>query len=1060
MFLVNMSLKSPYTIVAMALAIVLLGAQSLTSMNVSILPRIPLPVVEVLTVFPGMNVYNTEMDITEQMERIILQAPYIRSVKSESLVGISMIQIRFRSSYPLSSGVSMVTSLVYSSLKYLPPGIFPPIIIPFGISAIPIADLVLSSKELTQMQMFDIGYFNVRSQMGTVPGVAAPPVFGGLSRQIQVYTNNTALLARGLTIWDVVNALNRQNIVWPAGFAKIGDMSYNVFVNALLGPVKTIGDVPVKVEHGQPVYIRDVAQAKDSYRIQTNPVRVDGRKSVYIPVLKQEGANTVKVIDATRDAINTFYGLPKSLDISLVFDQSVYIRDSVASLEREGIVGILLTAAMILLFLGNVRSTLIITTSIPLSLLVGFVMLNATGQTINIMTLGGLALAIGRLVDDAIVVLENTNRHLEMGKAPAQAALDGAGEVAMPVMASTIATMIVFSPVLFLLGKGKFLFTPLAAAVAYSMLASYFVSMTLVPVLSAWFLKPESAYKNNRSLFRRGIERFNEYFNRMKTFYRGYLKIALRHRGPVSILIFLAFVGSFFLFSQIGTQYFPPDDTGAFIIQMRLPDGSRIEKTDAISARVDAAIRRIIPAKDIVHIVINEGVRPGWDAMYTTNLWSHMAFILVQLNPSNERKRSMWDFEDELRPYLAAHFPNVEFYYESSSIITQILAGSGEAPIDIQLLGASYRQLGQIAHEIADHIRTFPGATDVRVKQNIHYPSMFIDVDRSKAQFLGVSELDVEKDVITSLVTNVAIGENFWVDQRTGNPYFLTAQYPEDKINSMDALSNILVRQNMGTDTAHSGSKNPPIYLRDIADIRRITIPPAIFHYNVERVVDVLVNVSHEPGVSLGGVGDKIDDYMAHYKLPEGYAWRESGMLASMHRSFGSMGMAVLLAMALVYLALVAQFQSFLDPFIIMMSVPFGLIGVFAMLYATHTGINVESLIGVIMDIGIGVSNSVLLVEFAIRLREQGAPLYRAVVEAGSTRLRPILMTAIGTILAMIPTAVGMGVGSGAEEPLARAVIGGLIVMTVLTLVQVPIFYAILHTWEEKWKARKLARTS
>ncbi|MEC4682778.1 MAG: efflux RND transporter permease subunit [Nitrospirota bacterium] len=1054
MFLVKMSLKSPYTIIAMALAIVLMGAQSLSSMNVSILPRIPLPVVEVLTVFPGMNVYNTEMDITEQMERIILQAPYIRSVKSESLVGISMIQIRFRSSYSLSAGVSMVTSLVYSSLKYLPPGIFPPIIIPFGISAIPIADLVLSSKELTQMQMFDLGFFNVRSQMGTVPGVAAPPVFGGLSRQIQVFTNNTALLARGLTIWDVVNALNRQNIIWPAGFAKIGDMSYNVFVNALLGPVKTIGDVPIKVEHGQPVFIKDVAKARDSYRIQTNPVRVDGRKSVYIPVLKQEGANTVKVINATQNAIKTFYGLPKSLDISLVFDQSVYIRDSVSSLEREGLIGILLTAAMILLFLGNVRSTLIITTSIPLSLLVGFVMLNATGQTINIMTLGGLALAIGRLVDDAIVVLENTNRHLEMGKSPAQAALDGAGEVAMPVLASTIATMIVFSPVLFLLGKGKYLFTPLAAAVAYSMLASYFVSMTLVPVLSSWFLKPESYYRQSRSLFRRGVEAFNRFFDRFRNLYRTYLKIALHHRLPVSLLIFLAFVGSFFLFSQIGSEYFPPDDTGAFIIQLRLPVGSRIEKTDAISARVDAAIRRIIPAKDIVHVVINEGVRPGWDAMYTTNLWAYEAFALVQLVPSDKRNRSMWDFEHDLRPYLVSHFPNVEFYFASSSIITQILSGSGEAPIDIQLLGPSYRTLGTLAHKIVDHIRTLPGTTDVRVKQNIHYPSMYIDVDRSKAQFLGVSELDVERNVITSLVTNVAIGENFWVDQTTGNPYFLTAQYPEDKINSMDALSNILVRQFKGSDFAQSGSVDPPIYLRDIATIKRITIPPAIFHYNVQRVVDILVNVTHDPGVSLGGVGNRIDDYLAHFSMPEGYSWRESGMLASMHRSFGSMGLAVMLAMALVYLALVAQFQSFLDPFIIMMSVPFGLIGVFSMLYATGTGINVESLIGVIMDIGIGVSNSVLLVEFAIRLREQGAPLYRAVVEAGATRLRPILMTAIGTILAMIPTAIGMGVGSGAEEPLARAVIGGLMVMTILTLVQVPIFYVILHTWEERWKTR------
>jgi len=1054
MFLVKMSLKSPYTIIAMALAIVLMGAQSLSSMNVSILPRIPLPVVEVLTVFPGMNVYNTEMDITEQMERIILQAPYIRSVKSESLVGISMIQIRFRSTYSLSAGVSMVTSLVYSSLKYLPPGIFPPIIIPFGISAIPIADLVLSSKELTQMQMFDLGFFNVRSQMGTISGVAAPPVFGGLSRQIQVFTNNTALLARGLTIWDVVNALNRQNIIWPAGFAKIGDMSYNVFVNALLGPVKTIGDVPVKVEHGQPVFIKDIANARDSYRIQTNPVRVDGRKSVYIPVLKQEGANTVKVINATREAIKNFYGLPKSLDISLVFDQSVYIRDSVSSLEREGIVGILLTAAMILIFLGNVRSTLIITTSIPLSLLVGFVMLNATGQTINIMTLGGLALAIGRLVDDAIVVLENTNRHIEMGKSPAQAALDGAGEVSMPVMASTIATMIVFSPVLFLLGKGKYLFTPLAAAVAYSMLASYFVSMTLVPVLAAWFLKPESYYRKSQSVFRRGVEAFDRSFDRGRNLYRKYLKIALLHRLPVSVLIFLAFVGSFFLFSQIGSEYFPPDDTGAFIIQMRLPVGSRIEKTDAISARVDAAIRRIIPAKDIVHVVINEGVRPGWDAMYTTNLWAHMAFALIQLVPSDKRKRSMWDFEHELRPYLVSHFPNVEFYFESSSIITQILSGSGEAPIDIQLLGPSYRTLGVLAHKIADHIRTLPGTTDVRVKQNIHYPSLFINVDRSKAQFLGVSELDVERNVITSLVTNVAIGENFWVDQNTGNPYFLTAQYPEDKINSMDALSNILVRQLRGSDHAESGAKNPPIYLRDIASIHRITLPPAIFHYNVERVLDILVNVTNDPGISLGGVGNKIDSYLSRLKLPEDYRWRESGMLASMHRSFGSMGLAVLLALALVYLALVAQFQSFLDPFIIMLSVPFGLIGVFAMLYATGTGINVESLIGVIMDIGIGVSNSVLLVEFAIRLRERGAPLYRAVVEAGATRLRPILMTAIGTILAMIPTAIGMGVGSGAEEPLARAVIGGLMVMTILTLVQVPIFYVILHTWEERWKAR------
>ena len=1054
MFLVKASLKSPYSIVAFALAILLLGAQSISSMNISIFPKIPVPDVEVLTVFPGMNIYDVEMDITEQMERFILQAPYIRSIKSESLVGISLINVRFRSAYSLAAGVSMMVSMVYSSMKYLPPGIFPPIIIPFGVSAIPIADIVLNSKELTQMQLYDIGYFNIRSQMGTIPGAAAPPVFGGLSRQVQVYTNNTALLNRGLSIWDVVQTLNRQNVIWPAGFAKIGTQSYNVFVNALLGEPNEINKVPIKIEHGQPVYIKDIGQAKDSYRIQTNPVRVDGRKSVYIPLLKQSGANTIKVVDATRKALHTFYGLPKSLKLSMIFDQSVYIKDSVDSLEREGIVGIVLTALMILVFLGNFRATFIIFTSIPLSLLTGISLLNATGQTINIMTLGGLALAIGRLVDDSIVVLENTNRHLELGKDPYTAALDGAGEVAMPVLASTIATMIVFSPVLFLVGKGKFLFTPLAAAVAFSMLASYFVSMTLVPVLSRWFMKPESHYEGRDTMFLRSVHRFNRAFGRFRNGYREVLLNALARRRIFSLLLGLAFLCSFFLVSQIGSEYFPPDDTGAFIISVRLPVGSRIELTDAYMTRIDSAIRRVIPKKDIVTVVANEGVRPGWASMYTTNLWAHMAFILVQMSPSTNRKHSVWVWEEKLRTYLARQFPNIEFDFESSSIITQVLSGSGEAPIDIQIMGPSYGKLGEISKDIRDRIKQIPGTLDVRVKQNFHYPSMYVKVDRDKAAFLGVSELDVERQVITSLVTDAAIGENFWVDPASGNPYFLTAQYPEDRINSMDALDNILIRPLGSSDVTASKAASPPIYLRDIASIRRITIPPAIFHYNVQRVVDVLVNIRHARGVSMGGVGSKIEGIMKGYSLPEGYSWKETGMLASMHRSFGSMGIAVLLAMALVYLALVAQFQSFLDPFIIMLSVPFGLIGVVAMLYLTGSGFNVESMIGIIMDIGIGVSNSVLLVEFAIRLREKGAPLVRAVVEAGATRLRPILMTAVGTVLAMIPTAVGMGEGSGPEEPLARAVIGGLMVMTVLTLFQVPILFVLFHQIADRLKAR------
>ncbi len=1055
MFLVRFSLKSPYTIIAFALAIVLLGSQSLSSMNVSIFPQIPDPDVEVLTVFPGLSPYEVETEITEQMERIILQAPYIRSIKSNSVTGISMINVRYRSSYSLAAGVSMTVSMVYSSLKYLPPGVFPPIIIPFGVSAIPIADIVLESKELSQMQLYDIGYYNVRSQMGTVPGAAAPPVFGGMSRQIQVYTNNTALLARGLSIWDIAQTLNRQNIIWPAGVTTYGTQNYDVFVNALLGGPKSFNNVPIKFDHGQPVYIKDVGEAKDSYRLQFNPVRVDGRKSVYFPLLKQSGANTIKVVEATRKALKSFYGLPKSLHMSVIFDQSVYIKDSVASLEREGIVGIILTAFMILVFLGNVRATAIIFTSIPLSLLTGITLLHMTGQTINIMTLGGLALAIGRLVDDSIVVLENTNRHIEMGEDLYSASLEGAGEVAMPVLASTIATMIVFSPVLFLVGKGKFLFTPLAAAVAFSMMASYLVSMTLVPVLSRWFMRPESYYDSHDSALRRGFKKFDAAFDKFRNGYREVLTQALKKQKTFSVMLAFAFVAALFLASQVGSEYFPSDDTGSFIISVRLPVGARVEWTDAYMAKLDGAIRRVIPQKDIVHIVANEGIRIGWAAMYTTNLWTHMSFVLVQLVPSTKRHHSVWDYETRLRSYLKEHFPNIEFDFESASIITQVLSGSGEAPIDLQILGPSYRVLGKISKDIRDRIKQIPGTQDVRVKQNFHYPGLMVNVDRNKAGFLGLSETDVERQVITSLVTDMAIGENFWVDPKSGNPYFLTAQYPEDRWSDLDSLNNILIRPLGSADVTAPGSTAPPVYLRDVADIKRITFPPAIFHYNVERVVDVLVNFQHKRGVSMGEIGKNIEDILKKYPFPDGYSWHETGMLASMKRSFGSMGIAVLLAMALVYLALVAQFQSFLDPFIIMLSVPFGLIGVILMLYITGSGFNVESMIGVIMDIGIGVSNSVLLVEFAIRLREKGAPLVRSVVEAGSTRLRPILMTAVGTVLAMIPTAVGMGEGSGPEEPLARAVIGGLIVMTILTLFQVPILFVLFHRLEDRWKSRQ-----
>ncbi len=1036
--MIRTALGNPHLVVVLVLIVVLFGVTVAVRMPADILPIFKTPAVQILTLYPGMPTETMERDITNRLERWTSQANGVALQESKSLLGVSVVRDYFRPDIDPGTALSQVSSLASSDLYYLPPGTIPPMVMPYDPTAsIPLALLTVSSDTLNETQLYDVAYFNIRNMLSGITGTIAPAVFGGRIRRIYVYVDPTKLAAHGMSSLDVVNSLRQWNTLIPTGDAKIGPTDYFVITNGMVPKVEEINDFPLKVVNGAPVFVKDIGYAKDTYQIQTNVAHVNGRRQVYIPVYRQPGANTIEVVDGLKKALPSIkVRIPSDIDLKVIFDQSIYVRRSLSSLEKEMTLGAVLAALVVLLFLGSARFTVVIFLTIPLSILAAIIGLYATGNTLNSMTLGGLALAVGRLVDDSIVVLENTVRHLTMGKPPLTAAREAAEEVAMPVVVATITTIVVFFPVVFLTGLGRFLFSPLALSVAFAMMASYVLAMTLIPAYSARFLRQqeqglEATAETHTGMFAVIAKRLEG----LTDIYGHWLRKALQRKKTVLLAVGAAFVVAVALYPLLGKELFPPIDAGQFTIRVRAASGTRIELSEALASDVESVVREVIPKSEINTIVTNTGVLYDWPAAYTPNAGPMDSFLNIQL--AEHHRASAQTYVRRLRDLLPEKFPSVSFSYDTGGLLSAALNNGLPSPIDIQVIGNSLEVAHGVAQQVEKTVRQVPGTVDVRTQQKLDYPSFKVNVDRIKAAYLGLNQEDVVKNIVTALNSSVSFLPGFWIDEKNGNHYFLGAQYPEAIINDRSTLENIPLTDPNPSNTA----PRQPTLLRNVAAITEGSTPLEVEHHNIQRVTDIYVNVDHR---DIGSVAHDIQKRLDAIQVPAGYRIVMRGEVESMRESFVGLGFGLAMAVALVYLVMVALFRYFLDPLIILFAVPLGMIGVIAMLLLTDTTLNIQSYIGTIFMVGIAVSNSVLLVEFANRLHAEGIPVHEAVVRACGVRLRPILMTALAAVVALLPMAFQLGTGAEANVPLARAVVGGLAASTLLTLFVVPALYLTL----------------
>lgn len=1049
----SFALRNPFTVIVGALIVLILGVTAFARMPVDVFPNLKIPAVVVATFYPGMPPLDMERDITTRYERFFTLGSGIEHIESRSLPGVSMITVYLHSGVDVDAASAQLATLAMADLGVLPPGTLPPLVLKFDASSLPVTLVTVEGQGFSQVDLEDQARYNVRNQLATVSGASIPMPFGGKFRQIMAYVNRNALQARGLTLNSVVHSLNQTNLILPAGDAKIGSTDYYIYSNAMIDHPESLNDLPIKIGKNQaPVRLGDVGNAEDSTAIQYNVVTIDGQPSVYIPVLKQGGANTISVVNGIHEILPKLIGVPKGIKLKAIFDQSDYILDAIHSLEHEAVSGAILASLMILIFLGSMRSTFAIFLSIPLSILAATFCLFMGGSTINIMTLGGFALAIGRLVDDSVVVLENINRHLAEGKEPAVAAREGAEEVALPVLASTITTIVVFFPVMFLFGVAKYLFSALALAVVLAMLASYVVAMAVIPIYCARFLNADEARaaeggdatgEHAQSMFRRAFGVFNRRYLRFADWYEKKLTSALDHKLIVIGAVTALFAISLLIYPLLGTQLFPTTDAGKFIIHMRSPSGTRIEVTQELAGRIEDEIRRIIPPAELGTVVANLGIAPSISAIYSSNSGEDTGEIMVSLKANHSV--STFHYMDELKKRLPVAVPSVKAFFSSGSIIDAVLNFGLPAPIDIQVSGPDYGPLFGVARRIQRDVRELPEVSQTYIPQEADYPTIDVKVDRVRAARLGLTERDVVTNVITALSSNQMIAPSIWIDRATGNDYFLTAQYREEAINSIDTLKDIPVHHIDGADGHDAHEQSIP--LRNVATLIPKKYPSEADHYNIQRVVDVLVQPSTS---NLGGTQDAIESRLHKIALPPDVQITYRGAVAAMQRSFSSFGFGLGMAVVLLYLVMVAQFASFLDPLIIMFAVPMGLIGVIWTLWLTNTTLNIESFMGIIVMVGIVVSNSILLVDFANQRRREGQALRPAVVESARIRMRPILMTALATVAGLMPIALEIGAGSEASAPLARAAVGGLTVSTVLTLILVPCVYELFYSRRTK----------
>ncbi|MFZ1074671.1 MAG: efflux RND transporter permease subunit [Verrucomicrobiia bacterium] len=1035
------AIRFPYLIIVICLITGVVGVTSLVRMPVDLFPPIRIPVVVVATFFNGMPPEQIETDITGRFERFFTLASGVDHIESRSLPGVSLIKIYFQPGYNADSAVTSIANLAMADLRKLPPGTLPPVVLQFDASSLPVCLITLKGEGLNEAKLRDLGQFDVRNQVANVPGASVPQPFGGRYRQIMVYVDPLKLEAHQLSVMDVVRTVNDANLILPAGDVKIGPYDYNLYVNSQINDMKDIDQVPLKTVGNASVLVGDVGHAVDGSEIQYNIVRVDGQPSVYLPVLKQGGdANTIAVVDGIKEAIAHLFDVPKQLVTKVVFDQSVFVRNAIENLIHEGLIGLVLTGVMILVFLGSMRATVAVFLSIPLSALAAFIALSIGNSTVNAMILGGLALAFSRLIDNSVVVLENIFRHMEMGEPPEVAAERGGREVALPVLAATLATVVVFFPVTFLYGVSRFLFTSLALAVILSLFASYLVAMTVVPLFCAKLIKGHHGHNENEAAAAKSWgARFNRWFNhkfkQMLDRYEGVLNLALIRPLATVLGITGIFVLSFALYPLIGEAYFPRTDPGQFVINLKAPTGTRIELTDKLVQQVEQIVHEVVPAKDLKIIVSNIGVTAGFSSIYTPNSGPHTAFVQIGLNAGHHL--SSFQYMDLVRARLKKELPQVGAYFQTGGLVDAILNLGMPAPLDIQVTGNDMNTTHKIAADIAQKVRALPGVSDVLIPQDVDYPALQLDIDRLRTSELGLNEKEVIGDVITALTSDQMIAPSYWVDPKSGNDYFLTVQYPEGSVKNFADLSSIPLR----------GANSPlPTRLDTVSAITHRNSPTEVDHYQLLRVMDVYVAPS---GEDLGKVLSGVQKIVSNIKVPPNVRIMVRGSAHAMQVSFRSFGLGLILATVLVYLILVAQFKSFLDPLLILLAVPTGLTGVLIILFATGTTLNIMSLMGVVMMVGIVVSNSILIVEFTRRLREEGRPLREAVSLACRVRLRPVLMTSLATLIGLIPLAIKLGTGSEAYAPLARAIIGGLGVSVILTVFIVPCAYFILYRRQE-----------
>jgi multidrug efflux pump subunit AcrB len=1088
MWIVRLALRRPYTFVVMAILIAIVGGTAIVSMPVDIFPYIDIPIVTAMFYYSGLSPEEMEKRVVTNFERnLSVNVNDIEHIESQSYNGISIVRVYFHPNASVDLGMSQITSTMQSAIRQMPPGMYPANVLKYDAASVSVLQLGLSSPTLREQEIFDYGANFIRTGLGSVQGASVSYPFGGKNRAVMVDLNLDELYGKQLSPLDVSNALNLQNIVLPAGTAKMAETEYSIKVNSSPLALNDLNNLPIKTVNGAPVYIKDVAQVHDGFSPQTNIVRMDGKRGVMLTVTRSGKASTIDIVEGVKKTLpRILANLPEDLKVTVLGDQSIFVRASIQAVLREALIAAALTGLMILLFLGSWRSTFIVCISIPLSILTSLAVLSLLGQTINVMTLGGLALAVGILVDDATVEIENTHRNIAMRKPLARAVLDGASQIAVPTFVSTLSICIVFIPVLLLTGTAKYLFTPLAMAVVFAMTASYILSRTLVPTMVHHLLASEThLYESSldgEPADRKGIlgplhHIFNALFESLRFRYMGLLHWSLQHRALVLSGFMIVSIGSLGLIRLIGQDFFPNVDSGRIKLHVRGPAGTRIEETEVRFSAIEREIRDAIPPEEISSIIDNIGVTSCWACITSgevTAISSSDGDIQITLNRDKQRAPST-DYEAMLRKDLHDRFPDTTFFFLPANITTQILNFGLPAPIDLQVVGRDANAGYRIAQQLADKIARIPGAADVHVHQVVDNPEIRLNVDRTKAAQLGLTERDVASNMLISLSGAGNIAPAFWLNWANGVQYNVNIQTPQYRVNSMDsllrtpistasnavnvttptAIAGVAAAGNSSLGAAPTGSSlaygNPGAVagntqmLSNLVSVDRGYTPVIVNHYNVWPVFDVYANVAQR---DLGGVGREVQKIMREEepRLPRGITLDLRGQIATMETSFFRLGLGLIFAVVLVYLLMTVNFQSWLDPFIILTALPGAMAGILWILFVTGTSLSVPSLMGSIMCIGVATANSILMVTFANDEREIAPSAKDAMLAAGQARIRPVLMTATAMILGMLPMSLGLGEGGEQNAPLGRAVIGGLIFATVTTLFVVPIIYTYLRT--------------